>query len=993
VFCLHLRPVRVFACLFLLLPLAAPAWAQYGYHFGRNKIQYEDFDWQVLKTEHFDVYYYPEMRELAEMGAAWAEESYDELENRFEHSLTERTPIVFYASNIHFKQTNITPGFIPDGVGGFFEFLKGRVVIPANGGLTRFRRVIRHELVHVFTYSKLLRSYIDHRIPPDRFVPLWFTEGLAEYWSGEPDFQHDMMLRDALASNFLAEMPDLDRIAGSYLMYKQGEAICRFIAETYGEEHLLGLIENSWRSQDFREVIAFELQRPFDEVADRWLVWLKAQYYPAFERDQVASVVASDVSSAGFSAKPVAFTSGGQRYIVYVSNRGSYTDLMRVPVDSAYRPSGDAVRLLRGEQSDRFEAFHHLESRMDVSAGGTLAFVTKAGERDALHVIDALSGEVEETFLFPDLVALSSPTWSPDGSQLVVSGIAASGFSDLYLFDVQTETLAQLTDDAYHDADPAWSPDGARVAWSSDRAADGVRGAYNLFVMDLATRGIGHVTSGDQQDLSPSWSGDGQHLAFTSARRDAAGRFSAQNLWVADLSDAQAPLLASADPDLSALALGAPDARGTPLAQVASFTAGAFDVDWTADDHLVFALLERGAFSVRAIGPVDSLLADPIQTARDVPPAAPTDSWMQVGVGLPHVRAETEEVDGVPYKRRYSLDLAQGGVSQNAVLGTSGGAIIAFSDLLGDDYLSVNAFSTAEGQGDFFESLNVAVSRLHVGKRTNVGYGLYRYGGRRYDITDPDASAELPLLYEELWGGFGSVSYPISMFQRVELQTSLTYSDRQVIGRVDREALLLSNSAALVHDNALYSMWGPVEGWRGNVTVGYTSDVAYSNVSYYTAIADVRRYWRPLPDVTFAQWAAFRANVGQEARLFFLGGPWDLRGRDFFSVRGRHVWHTSHELRFPIVKHPSAFVPLLGYVGLAGIRGALFADAAHAWNDNYDERIPAINAGETLGTLGGGLRVNLFGALVLRYDLGYTYTDGFASRERFFRQFFFGWDF
>ena len=211
---------------------------------------------------------------------------------------------------------------------------------------------------------------------------------------------------------------------------------------------------------------------------------------------------------------------------------------------------------------------------------------------------------------------------------------------------------------------------------------------------------------------------------------------------------------------------------------------------------------------------------------------------------------------------------------------------------------------------------------MHVGKRANLGYGVYRYGGQRYDITDPDASTELPLLFEELWGGFGSVSYPLSMFKRVELQTSLTHSDRQVIGRVDRQAVLLSNTAALVHDNALYSQWGPVEGWRGNLTFGYTSDVAYSNVSYYTVIADVRKYWRIHPDVTFAQWGAFRANIGQEARLFYLGGPWDLRGRRFFSVRGRHLWHTSQELRFPLVKHPAAFVPLLGYFGLTGCAGA-----------------------------------------------------------------------
>ena len=77
---------RLYLALVFLLTMSAPtAWAQY--HFGRNKIQYEDFDWQVLKTEHFDIHYYPEMQELAEHGAYFAEEIYAELENKFNYSL------------------------------------------------------------------------------------------------------------------------------------------------------------------------------------------------------------------------------------------------------------------------------------------------------------------------------------------------------------------------------------------------------------------------------------------------------------------------------------------------------------------------------------------------------------------------------------------------------------------------------------------------------------------------------------------------------------------------------------------------------------------------------------------------------------------------------------------------------------------------------------------------------------------------------------------
>ena len=271
----------------LLLPAAwfaaTPALAQYHFYYGRNKIQYEGFDWHVLRTDHFDIYYYPEMQALAENGAHFAEEAYTELENKFNFSLNHRVPLIFYSSNLHFKQTNITPGFIPDGVGGFFEFLKGRVVIPANGNIHRFRRVIRHELVHVFTYSKLTRVMRDHRRPLDGVPPLWFTEGLAEYWSGEPDFQHEMVLRDAVASNYFVPLENLDRIYGTYLMYKEGEAACRFIAETYGEEKLLRLLEEFWRDPDFRKVMETVLREDYRDLSDRWTAWVQAQYFPKLD--------------------------------------------------------------------------------------------------------------------------------------------------------------------------------------------------------------------------------------------------------------------------------------------------------------------------------------------------------------------------------------------------------------------------------------------------------------------------------------------------------------------------------------------------------------------------------------------------------------------------------------------------------------------------------------------------------------------------------------
>ncbi len=237
---------RLAAFLVLLLFLPGVLHAQF-YYFGRNKVQYTDFEWHVLKTEHFDIYYYPEMKDLAERGAALAEESYRVLEFKFNHTLNNRVPLIFYSSHLHFEQTNTTGGFIPEGIGGFFEFLKGRVVIPSDGSWAQFRHVIRHELVHVFMHSKITRVLSDHRKTADREPPLWFTEGLAEYWSTDWDSQAEMVMRDAVLNDIAVGLSDMDRIYGSFLMYKEGQNALQFLSSRYGEGKILELMENFWK--------------------------------------------------------------------------------------------------------------------------------------------------------------------------------------------------------------------------------------------------------------------------------------------------------------------------------------------------------------------------------------------------------------------------------------------------------------------------------------------------------------------------------------------------------------------------------------------------------------------------------------------------------------------------------------------------------------------------------------------------------------------------
>ncbi len=965
---------------------APPLQAQYAFHFGRNKIQYENFDWHVLKTDHFDVYFYPEMQELAEMGAAFAEEAYEELENKFNFSLIARTPIVFYSSNLHFKQTNITTGFIPDGVGGFFEFLKGRVVIPANGNLHRFRRVVRHEMVHVFTFNKAVRVLRDHRIPPDRFLPLWFTEGLAEYWSGEPDYQHEMIMRDAIFSNYLVPLESIYRVNGSFVMYKEGEALCRFLAETYGEERLLALIDNSWMDRDFRKVMEETMREEYQTISERWQEWLRATYYPMLDEAEAPTLVAGGLAVEGFNSKPVVYQfRDGRRQVYFVGNHDGYSNVFYVDVDSLYQPLGRPRVLIRGERGDRFEAFHLFESRLSVSRDGHLAFVTKSGETDVIHTYDLERQELGPAYGMNHLIAVYSPSWSPDGKQIAFTSIDQSGFIDLYTIDTETRDLRRLTRDSYDERDPDWSPDGRYIAFSSDRTSRGKENAYNLFTYDTTTGAIAYLTFGSHHDLSPRWSPEGDKIVFTSARRDSTGKFGGQDMYVVDATTPQPVVALSSDTgDLPYTYEGK-----RRLRRLTNLTTAAFDPYWTRDGHLLFASFENLRFTIRQLQDVDSFLDAPKEDRDVILTSFADEKW-----AFESIAADTQK-GRIRYKRRYGLDIAQGQISNNAVWGTTGGAALAFSDLLGNDRLFVTVFNASQYGGDFFRSLNVAISRVQLHRRTNIGYGIFRYGGLRYDITDPDAASEYPRFWEEIYGGFVGMSYPLSMFRRIEINTSLSWDHKQIPERdIDRQAFLLSNAVSLVHDNALYGLNGPIDGWRAKLTAAYTTDVRYSNVNYVTFAADIRHYLRIGRHLTFASRAMARANAGREARLWFIGGSWDLRGFPLFDVRGKKMWFTSHEFRFPIVARPSVYLPILAILGITNLRGALFFDAAHAWNDSYYQRIPQIFAGETLGSTGLGLRLNLFGGFVLRYDVGYRFREDFTRRDRrLFRQFFFGFDF
>ena len=931
----------------LVLSAGEPAAAQL-YRFGKNKVQYDEFAWRRMATPHFDVYFYPEEEELATYASRMAEEGYYDLSRKLGYSVQRRIPLIVYSSHVYFEQTNVIPGLLPEGVAGFTEFLKGRVALPLSGSYPEFERVLHHELVHVFMFDRIRRVLRGRGITDFRSGPLWFSEGLAEYWSGEWNQYGDMIIRDALFADRLIPISQMYRIYGTFQMYKEGQSICIFMARRYGEDVFQRLLDNWWRAEEFAEVFELTTGESLESLDEEWLYDLRKRYLPDIEHADLPSQAAEALTKSGFNLKPASAPSaaacGDSAAVYYYSNSRGYTRIVRT---CEGRDRVDVV--VEGERSPTYESLHPLATSLAVSPdGGRLAFSAKFQGRDRLFIWDLNKGRELRRHAFEKIVSIASPAWSPDGGQIAFSGAGPGGDVDLYIADADGGQVRALTRDLYDDRDPDWHPDGRYLVFSSDRWSGGREGLYNLFVLDLESGQIQALTRGQHSDLQPAWSPDGNLVAFTSDR---------DRMY-----------------DLYTTRFGG-EGAASPR-RLTHMLTGAFDPAWAASgDAMLFTGYEAGGFQIYrmdltapAAEDVDDGGGSALETAAI---AAADEGWM-----LQPLDAAVPVVRGA-YRKSYSLDVAQSQISQDPVFGTSGGVQIGLSDVLGNDQYYFVLSHIAGSNTSFVNGLNLAFGRLHLARQVNVGWGAFR-------LNDRFSSTFGRYVREKRTGGYLELSYPFSRHDRIETRTSLRHSaiDRDLDGRQQVDAWLVSNYLSYTHDSSLWIPTGPLEGERFSLGIGQNVDFRASRRFSTTLFGDYRRYLRLSQRSSLALRYMGRHSRGDLPEVFALGGSWTLRGYGWRSIWGRNLVLANHELRFPLVDRMVLAFPF-GNIDFSAFRGAIFVDAGNAWADDF---------GQWRGSIGGGVRLALGGIFVLRLD-GARRTDFSSIGNDTHWEFFFGWDY
>src|SRR6266496_5268624 len=259
--------MRRLVALLALTTVAGPLAAQY---FGQNTVQYRNFDFKIIQTEHFEVYYYPQERAAALDAARMAERGYARLSRILHHQFTSRKPIILYASQSDFQQTNVVDAS-GEGLGGVTEFFKHRMVLPFTGSYAELEHVLQHEMVHQFQYDVYSRGRAGAGVQTLVAVnpPLWFMEGMAEYLSlGPINTETAMWLRDAALEGHLPSIEEMT--SDPYIFpYRYGHALWAYIGEKWGDEVIGEILQTSATSgveAAFKRALGLSL----DELSADW---------------------------------------------------------------------------------------------------------------------------------------------------------------------------------------------------------------------------------------------------------------------------------------------------------------------------------------------------------------------------------------------------------------------------------------------------------------------------------------------------------------------------------------------------------------------------------------------------------------------------------------------------------------------------------------------------------------------------------------------------
>ncbi len=986
-------------------------------YYGRNKVQYQKFDFKVMKTRHFDIYFYLQDEQTVKMAGLMAERWYSRLSRMFNHELKGRQPLILYGSSPEFQQTTVIPEILGEGTGGVTESFKRRIVLPYGASLAETDHVIGHELVHAFQYDIMAQGHSDQARGNESAlrIPLWFIEGMAEYLSiGPVDPNTSMWMRDAVRIKKLPQISKLDN-SYKYFPYRWGQAVWAYITGRWGDEVIGKMMKSVGRSGDYQVILESVLGVKLKQLSADWHKSMQDAYGPLLEKTQVtdkfAKALFKGVETNPYNIAPSISPNGKE--LVFLSSR----DLFSIDLFLADADKGTVKRKIISTAVDpHFESIQFIKSAGSWDAtGDKFVFGGVAKGRPVLTILNMKKDKIEREIPFGELAEILSPAWSPDGRYITFSALTG-GVSDVFIYDLTENVLKQMTRDVYADLQPVWSPDGKTIAFVTERFSTNLEwvdvGHYELALLDVESGRIQKLLGfPNGKNINPQWTADSKGLYFLS---DQNGKTDLYRIDIVSGKIFQVTNLYTGISGITDL---------SPAISVAQETG-----------RVVFSGYQDSYYTVYSIDDAKTLegqsfLAQFERNPAILPPRAEPEGALLGLLKNPLFGLPKDTNFAVSnYKPKLALDYLSPpsialGVDRYGTYG-AGGISAYWSDMLGYHTVVTTAFT-----GSRIIDTSGVLAYLNNKGRFNWGTAaqriVYPYpyylifqnpdDGLIYEIEDVfrlinyDLSVFGSYPFSQvsrfsLSAGFRIQEFNHTVYTRIYDPTTGFLLDYQKTHPNDVPGALKFGymTAGYYYDTGIFGATSPILGQNFGVAVS----PAIGNINFTTVSADFRKYMMPIKPFTLAFRALHLGRYGKDSednRFYPLYiAYWDLvRGYESVSTAELNEYQADPTKAFNfnrlfgskmIIGNVELRFPLLGILGIGkGYYGAWplefygFFDWGIAYADNLNPQWWS-NVGDTvedvkpwfaggnrkaIRSYGIGLRTNLFGYLIL--GLNYVY--------------------
>jgi Tol biopolymer transport system component len=436
--------------------------------FGKNRVQYKRFNWKAISTTNFEIFFYQEGNEAAYQAARYAEADFDRIADLLGYTPYSKTKIFLYNSSSDLQQSNV--GISSDDLlsGGQTSFIKSQVEIPFNGNQIIFKRDLSNSISQVFISEMMFGGSLKDMLQSSLLLALpdWFMSGAAAYVSSGWSLEMDDYMRDALLNKNIKKPSALTGEKATIV----GQSIWNYIAERYGKSNISNILNLTRIIRNEETSIASTLGIPYSRFMKEW-----KQYYTDIATETTGSYIVPANSfqvrkknRKGFIYNQLSLSPDG-KYLAYSENRKGVYRIKVINTETQHKKT----IFRKGHRAINQKVDKQIPL-LSWQSNHSLVFITVEQARNRLYVYDLEKHRIKSKKSFDNFNTILDFDVSDDGSTLALSA-GKDGQSDIFLYNLNRNSLKQLTNDLFDDLNPHFlTGSSTDLAFSSNRQNDSI---------------------------------------------------------------------------------------------------------------------------------------------------------------------------------------------------------------------------------------------------------------------------------------------------------------------------------------------------------------------------------------------------------------------------------------------------------------------------------------------------------------------------------------